>query len=48
MDHRCVASRFRQAQPKREKDDFELPQLSEAEVMKYKTFWNRMRSKSFE
>ena len=29
-------------------DDFELPVLSEAEQSKYKTFWNRLRSKSFD
>ncbi|CAE7831605.1 unnamed protein product [Symbiodinium sp. CCMP2592] len=29
-------------------DDFELPELSNEEKAKYKTFWNRLRSASFE
>ncbi|CAE7251022.1 unnamed protein product [Symbiodinium sp. CCMP2456] len=38
----------KKASARTEKDDFELPELSDDEKKKYKNFWNRMRSKSFE
>ena len=44
----CSRENGRDADLQAQKEDCELPQLSAEEVVKYKGWWNRMRSKSFE